>query len=121
MYNYLCMNNKEIFIEKLDRFQKEFLESEEYLNLRKANADLYEDLELIALNKEKEEIESSLSLLVDKSPQERGEEEQQLLKRYVELKKQIESLPSVIHYNECYGKIKDIKDLFNDKIYRKII
>lgn len=101
----------------LDEFCDEFLESDLKKDLKKCDNVLYECKELNVLNAQKMEIENELSHLVDLPREKRGEREQDLLKTYQELKNKIDGLPEVKSYLEAYDKVKEIKDLFNDKIY----
>ena len=108
------------FKEHLDAFCNRFIDSDLKKELKKRDHALYECPKLNQLNQQKMEIENELSHLVDLEPSKRGAREEDLLKAYKELRKEIDSLPEVKSYLEAYNKVKEIKDIFNDKIFGEI-
>lgn len=109
---------EERFQKKLEEYQEEFINSDEYKNLKELDLKLEKDEELLKLVKIKKDIEDKLSLnyLISSDS-----ERENLLKEYKKINDEINKLPIVIEYNNAYNKIKRIKNIFEDELLRKLV
>lgn len=109
---------EERFQKKLEEYQEEFINSDEYKNLKELDLKLEKDEELLKLVKIKKDIEDKLSLnyLISSDS-----EKENLLKEYKKINDEINKLPIVIEYNNAYNKIKRIKNIFEDELLRKLV
>ena len=109
---------EEKFQKKLEEYQEEFVNSDEYKNLKELDLKLEKDEELLKLVKIKKDIEDKLSsnYLISSDS-----ERENLLKEYKKINDEINKLPIVIEYNNAYNKIKRIKNIFEDELLRKLV
>lgn len=109
---------EERFQKKLEEYQEEFINSDEYKNLKELDLKLEKDEELLKLVKIKKDIEDKLSsnYLISSDS-----ERENLLKEYKKINDEINKLPTVIEYNNAYNKIKRIKNIFEDELLRKLV
>ena len=109
---------EERFQKKLEEYQEEFVNSDEYKNLKELDLKLEKDEELLKLVKIKRDIEDKLSsnYLISSDS-----ERENLLKEYKKINDEINKLPIVIEYNNAYNKIKRIKNIFEDELLRKLV
>ena len=109
---------EERFQKKLEEYQEEFINSDEYKNLKELDLKLEKDEELLKLVKIKRDIEDKLSsnYLISSDS-----EREKLLKEYKKINDEINKLPIVIEYNNAYNKIKRIKNIFEDELLRKLV
>ena len=109
---------EERFQKKLEEYQEEFINSDEYKNLKELDLKLEKDEELLKLVKIKKDIEDKLSsnYLISSDS-----ERENLLKEYKKINNEINKLPIVIEYNNAYNKIKRIKNIFEDELLRKLV
>ncbi len=109
---------EERFQKKLEEYQEEFVNSDEYKNLKELDLKLEKDEELLKLVKIKKDIEDKLSsnYLISSDS-----ERENLLKEYKKINDEINKLPIVIEYNNAYNKIKRIKNIFEDELLRKLV
>ena len=109
---------EERFQKKLEEYQEEFINSDEYKNLKELDLKLEKDEELLKLVKIKRDIEDKLSsnYLISSDS-----ERENLLKEYKKINDEINKLPIVIEYNNAYNKIKRIKNIFEDELLRKLV
>ncbi|MBP3713675.1 MAG: YlbF family regulator [Bacilli bacterium] len=109
---------EERFQKKLEEYQEEFINSDEYKNLKELDLKLEKDEELLKLVKIKKDIEDKLSsnYLISSDS-----ERENLLKEYKKINDEINKLPIVIEYNNAYNKIKRIKNIFEDELLRKLV
>ena len=120
LYNLDPLNYfmEERFQKKLEEYQEEFINSDEYKNLKELDLKLEKDEELLKLVKIKKDIEDKLSsnYLISSDS-----EKENLLKEYKKINDEINKLPIVIEYNNAYNKIKRIKNIFEDELLRKLV
>ncbi len=109
---------EERFQKELEEYQEEFINSDEYKNLKELDLKLEKDEELLKLVKIKKDIEDKLSsnYLISSDS-----ERENLLKEYKKINDEINKLPIVIEYNNAYNKIKRIKNIFEDELLRKLV
>ena len=93
-----------------------FLRSEEVRTLKEKEELLHKDPELLALAGDKKKLEDELSFSV---LQKKGDA-QELLERYNELLRKINSLPSVREYDAAFQAVKAVKVQIEKGILRKL-
>jgi hypothetical protein len=114
--NTKALNQTDIFLAHLSSFKEELDNSPEAEALKKADKALEKDPALLNLYRKKEEIEERLSrsvLLNDGK-------ETEILKEYAVVNSQINALPSVQAYQDCYRSLVQIKSIFENKILRRL-
>jgi hypothetical protein len=110
------MISEEKFNSDLNAFIEEFLNSDVYAELKKADAFLYEDKELRPYIKKKEELESELKVAYSRQ----DGSEKELMASYRQLLSQIAEVPSVKQYDKAYDDVKEIKAVF-DKMLLEVL
>lgn len=116
------MGSKEAYYDHLNQFADAFHESDEFVAFQEADKNLYCDPSMIRLSKQKEAIEKDISiayLLTDSI--ENNDKRARLMEEYQKTLSEINSLACVVHYYECYEKIRDVKYIFEEQILRKLM
>jgi len=115
-------NNKKIdtFQKDLDEFIDSFYNSQEYKEFKEADRALYESKSMMEYNSKKEKIEAELNELCKEEDGFKSKESEELIESFNKLKETIKNLDCVKDYNLAYQQIKDIRDIFNREILRKL-
>ena len=120
--NYIMENNKKIdtFQKDLNEFIESFYNSDEYKNFKRADRALYESKSMMEYNAKKQRIEAELNELCKDEDGFNSSESKELMESFNKLKENIKTLDCVKDYEKAYQQVKNIRDIFNREILRKL-
>lgn len=104
----------DIYLEHIEQFKRELLESDLYQEYLKVDKALYDDKEVVTLALEKEKLESNLEDAYNIKANE--EVITELLTNLATIQRHMSTLPLVKKYMELRTRIKDILKVLEDGI-----
>jgi hypothetical protein len=115
-------NNSKIdtFQSKLNDFIETFYHSEEYVNFKMADKELYNSAKMQEYNQKKEGLESELNLIAKEKGELSKEDIEDMNQKFLLLKKTVQDLDCVKNYETAYDSLMKVRNIFNRELLRKL-
>jgi len=115
-------NNSKIdtFQSKLNDFIETFYQSEEYLDFKSADKELYNSTKMQEYNQKKERMEFDLNIIAKEKGELSKEDIKDMNQKFLLLKKTIQDLDCVKKYEQAYDNLMKVRNIFNSELLRKL-
>ncbi len=119
---HLCTKQGSLcnIMSKLNDFIETFYQSEEYVNFKSADKELYNSTKMQEYNQKKERMEFDLNIIAKEKGELSKEDIKDMNQKFLLLKKTIQDLDCVKKYEQAYDNLMKVRNIFNSELLRKL-